>query len=300
MTTPEPLLFTGAGPTRLAGDAFGDPRNPHILLLHGAGQTRHSWSATAASLAAEGWYAIALDHRGHGESEWAPDHDYSMSCFVEDVRRVVQSLECAPAVVGASLGGMAALIAEGESADELFASLVLVDIAPKIEMDGAARILGFMSEHMQGFETVESAADAIASFRPDRPRPTDLQGLRKNLRRGEDGRYYWHWDPELLAGSQSLVGRRDPNRLLRAARSLSIPTLLVRGRHSDVLSDDGVREFRAAVPHARYVDVSDAGHMVVGDRNDAFRAAVVAFLGEHHRSEIAKGGGPADGARQVD
>lgn len=287
MTLPEQLRFSGAGPTRLAGDAFGDSRNPPILLLHGAGQTRHSWSATAAALAAEGWYAIALDHRGHGESEWAPDHDYSIGSFAEDVRRVVQSLNSAPAVVGASLGGMAALIAEGESDEDLFASLVLVDIAPKIEMDGAARILGFMSEHMQGFETVELAADAIACFRPDRPRPTDLQGLQKNLRRGEGGRYYWHWDPELLVGSQSLISRRDPQRLLRAARRLSVPTLLVRGRHSDVLSDDGVREFRAAVPHALYVDVSNAGHMVVGDRNDAFRAAVVAFLGDHHRSRVA-------------
>lgn len=272
------LHFEGARGTRLAADGFGDPRDPPVLLLHGAGQTRHSWATSAETLAAEGWYAVALDHRGHGESDWAHDGDYSIGSFVEDVRFVARSFDRTPSVVGASLGGMAALIAQGESAAEVFSALVLVDIAPRIEMDGAARILGFMSEHMQGFDTVECAADAIAAFRPDRPRPTDLLGLRKNLRRGEDGRYYWHWDPELLVGSQSLVSRRDPERLLGAARELSVRTLLVRGRRSDVLSEQGVREFMSAVPHAEYVDVSEASHMVVGDRNDTFLEAVGSFL----------------------
>jgi pimeloyl-ACP methyl ester carboxylesterase len=115
-------------------------------------------------------------------------------------------------------------------------------------------------------------------MRPRRPRPKDLSGLEKNLRRDSSGRYRWHWDPEFVLGTKRPDASRQPERLLAAARQLSIPTLLIRGRMSDVIRHESVAEFLEAVPHAGYVDVAGAGHMIAGDRNDVFSEAVLAFL----------------------
>jgi non-heme chloroperoxidase len=272
------VYFEGHGGVTLAGDAFGDPMSPPVILLPGGGQTRHAWGTAAERLAAQGWYALALDLRGHGDSSWASDGDYSLTAFVGDLLRVTETLRRAPVIVGASLGGITGLLAAGETAPQAFAALVLVDIAPRMESDGVERIVGFMRAHLDGFDSLEAAADAITEYLPRRPRPKDLSGLTKNLRLGEDRRYRWHWDPAFVLGSKRPSGSQQPERLLAAARRLTIPALLVRGQMSEVISEAGAREFLEAVPHARYVDVSDAGHMVAGDRNDVFAQAVIDFL----------------------
>lgn len=275
-----PVPLTGRDALRLAADAWGDPSQPPVLLLHGGGQTRFAWGGTARTLAARGWYAISMDLRGHGESAWAPDKDYSVDAFVEDVRSVVESLGRAPVLVGASLGGIASLIAEGESHPSIASALVLVDIAPKIEIGGAVRIIQFMQNKPEGFASLEEAADAVAAYLPHRRRPTDLSGLERNLRRMPDGRWRWHWDPAFLEPGHGPRPGQDTDRMRAAARKLRLPTLLVRGGLSDLLSEEGAREFLALVPHARFADVTDAGHMVAGDRNDRFTAAVIDFLAE--------------------
>jgi len=268
------------GPLRLAGDAYGDPSARPVLLLHGGGQTRHAWGGTAAALAAQGRHAVSIDLRGHGDSGWDPGADYSVDAFARDLSAVARQLESKPAVVGASLGGLAALIAQGEHAEPPASAVVLVDIAPRVDPAGVERIIGFMTGYPDGFATLEEAADAVAGYVPHRPRPRDLNGLRKNLRLGADGRYRWHWDPRFMHGGRRPTATQDPARLEAAARAIRVPTLLVRGRLSDVVSEDGARAFLDLVPHARYVDVSGAGHMVAGDRNDPFTAAVVEFLAE--------------------
>jgi non-heme chloroperoxidase len=273
-----PLALSGRDGLALAADAYGDPARPPVLLLHGGGQTRFAWGGTAQALAAHGWHAVSMDLRGHGESAWDPAGDYSVEAFVEDVHAVVEQLGAPPVLVGASLGGIAALIAEGESHPSLAAALVLVDIAPRIEASGAVRIIQFMAGKPEGFASLEEAADAVASYLPHRRRPSDLTGLAKNLRRTPDGRYRWHWDPRFLEPGHGPRPGQDTDRLRAAARKLVVPTLLVRGRLSDLLSREGADEFLALVPHARFADVSDAGHMVAGDRNDRFTAAVVEFL----------------------
>ncbi|HWP64504.1 MAG TPA: alpha/beta fold hydrolase [Candidatus Limnocylindria bacterium] len=261
------------------GDAYGDPAHPPVLLLHGGGQTRHAWGGTAAALAAHGWHAIALDTRGHGDSEWAPDGDYTVDTLAADLRCVVGTLGTRPALVGASLGGITALLAEGEATTPISRALVLVDVAPRVEAPGVHRIVSFMTGHPDGFASLEEAADAIAAYNRHRPRPSDVSGLRKNLRLGPDGRYRWHWDPALMSDKRP-GATQNPERQEAAARRLTVPTLLVRGRMSDLLSEAGARAFLALVPHARYADVSGAGHMVAGDRNDAFTRAVVDFLAD--------------------
>lgn len=281
---------TGAGLTVVV-ERFGVPSaRPPVLLLHGGGQTRHSWSGTAGQLAAHGYEAWTMDLRGHGDSEWASDGDYTTDAMVEDLDAVCAEIGRPPVVVGASMGGMVGLVSEGSLRPGRFQGLVLVDIATQLEAAGVERIVGFMSAAPDGFASLDEAADAIAAYRPNRPRPTNLDGLQKNLRRGEDGRWRWHWDPAFLSG-KSRDGRTDVDTLGQAARSLTVPTLLVRGRMSDMLSLEGVATFREQCPHAQFVDIADAGHMVVGDRNDAFTAAVVDFVDQlaedEHDEEIA-------------
>ena len=269
-------------------ERFGRPsERPPVLLMHGGGQTRHSWSGTAGQLAARGHEAWTMDLRGHGDSDWATDGDYTTNAMVDDLDAVCAEIGRPPVLVGASMGGMVGLVSEGSLRPGRLRALVLVDIATQLEAAGVERIVGFMSAAPDGFATLEEAADAIASYRPNRPRPSNLEGLRKNLRRGEDGRWRWHWDPAFLSG-KSRDGRSDVDTLGDAARNLTVPTLLVRGRMSDMLSLQGVTTFREQCPHAHFVDIAEAGHMVVGDRNDAFTTAVIDFvdqLGEDDRDE---------------
>ncbi len=278
------IEFTGRDGNILVGDVAGDEGAPPVVLLHGGGQTRHSWGTTLSVLSARNWRAYSFDLRGHGDSAWAVDGDYTLDAFAGDVRAIARELPQRPALVGASLGGLAALAAIGEQPDDDVATaLVLVDVAPRTEAAGRDRIGAFMMEHMaDGFASLDEVADAIQRYNPHRPRPSDLSGLQKNLRE-RNGRWFWHWDPAFLTGKlggedETRSTIVDPHRLEKAARGVRVPTLLVRGRVSDLLSEEGARELLEVVPHAQLVDVGGAGHMVAGDRNDLFNDAVVTFL----------------------
>ena len=280
MTT---VTFDGHGGLRLVADRRG--RGAPVLLLHGGGQTRHAWSGTAAALAQAGFESVSVDLRGHGDSGWAPDRDYRVGAFVGDLAAAIGQFDVPPIGIGASMGGLVLLHGAASLPPGSLRALVLVDIAPKMEPEGVSRIVGFMTAYPDGFATVEDAADAVAAYMPHRPRPQDLSGLRKNLREREDGRWVWHWDPAML-GEKNMAGERDARGLEDAARALDLPTLLVRGTRSDLLSEDGVRHFQSLVPHSEFVDVSGAGHMIVGDRNDAFTSAILGFLGRFRPSTL--------------
>jgi pimeloyl-ACP methyl ester carboxylesterase len=269
------LRLPGAGLT-IAADAAGPEDGPLIMLMHGGGQTRHSWGGALRALAASGHYAVSLDLRGHGDSDWAPDGAYSVADFAADAVSVARFLGRPPVLVGASLGGLASLLIAGEAMTEI-RGLILVDVAPKIEVEGASRIGEFMRANPEGFATVEEAADAVAAYIPHRPRPKDVSGLKKNLRLREDGRWRWHWDPNFLQ-DRSLDPARGEERLRDAARALTTPTLLIRGGRSEVVSEEGARDFLQLAPHAEFVDVAGADHMVAGDKNDVFNAAVLDFI----------------------
>lgn len=273
MTT---LRFSASDGVTLVASAFGAPDGLPVLFLHGGGQTRHAWSATARAVAQRGAYALSLDLRGHGESGWAPDGRYEADTLVADVEKVLRGFARPAALVGASLGGMLALLAAAHDAEPVRA-LALVDIALRSEEKGVERILRFMAGGSAGFATVDEAADAVAAYLPHRDRPDSVDGLKKNLRLGADGRYYWHWDPAMLSHSNIGAVRRS-GRLMEAARALTMPVLLVRGGASDVVTEEIAREFVTAVPHAACVDVGGARHMVAGDANDAFTAAIVDFV----------------------
>lgn len=273
--------FRTADGLTLAGDGYGDAARAPVLLMHGGGQTRHAWVATAQALARHGWYAVCVDLRGHGDSAWSPDGDYSIEVFARDFVALARAFDRPPVLVGASLSGLAALIAQGEAEAALFAALVLVDVTPRLDPQGTQHIIDFMRARMEeGFGSLEEAADTIAAYVPHRRRPKNLDGLAKNLRRHPDGRWRWHWDPQFMAGKKPPDVHSQHTRLFTAARRLRLPTLLVRGRMSDLVTVEAAREFLELVPHARFADVSGAGHMVAGDKNDAFTEAVTDFLAE--------------------
>jgi pimeloyl-ACP methyl ester carboxylesterase len=275
---PARLTYTSPDGLTLVADAWGEPTDRAVLLMHGGGQTRHAWGGTAQALAGQGWHAVSVDLRGHGDSDWSPDADYSIEAFARDITGIARSFADPPVLVGASLSGLAGLLAQGQAEAALFAALVLVDVTPRLDAQGARHILDFMGARLdEGFATLEDAADTIAAYVPHRTRPKDLSGLAKNLRLHPDGRYRWHWDPRFVTGKRPVVEQRE-ERLFACARALRIPTLLVRGRLSDLVTPEAAAEFLALVPQARFADVSGAGHMVAGDRNDAFTAAVAEFL----------------------
>ncbi len=275
--TPDPMHFwNGAGGVTIAGDCWGDANGPLVLLQHGGGQTRHAWKGAGEQLGAAGYYAVAFDARGHGDSAWAPDGDYGQDVMVRDLAQVVAALGNQRAVlVGASMGGGTSLVAAGEGHVDATA-LVLVDTAPRIEPEGIGKIQAFMHQRPEGFDSLDEIADAIASYQPHRKRPKNLAGLAKNVRVGENGKYHWHWDPRFRPTRHDMAKRQD--RLEACAGKLRLPTLLVRGALSDVLSEEGAQEFCELCPHAEYVNVTRASHMVAGDRNDIFGNAVIEFL----------------------
>jgi pimeloyl-ACP methyl ester carboxylesterase len=308
-----PVGFVSEG-IRIAGDRWDPPSGGSrgvVLLLHGGGQTRHSWRRTGERLALLGWSAVAVDARGHGETDWDPDQDYSHHAMVDDLNAIVAQLGEPPVLVGASMGGNTALLAQGRN-PALGRALVLVDITPKMEPAGIRHIFEFMTAAPDGFVSLEDAADAIAAYNPNRPRPANLSGLKKNLR-FRDGRWHWHWDPafmkirdearrELGDDTPPDLGPARPDMfrdaatmtadelaaeaertiqadLLRsAARAIRVPVLLVRGKQSDIVSEEGAAELLELVPHAEYVDVTGAGHMVAGDDNDVFAGRLGDFL----------------------
>ncbi|MCA0230085.1 MAG: alpha/beta hydrolase [Bacteroidetes bacterium] len=282
-----PLRFETEPHFFLSAEGWGNPTHPPLILLHGGGQTRHSWGDTAQKLSNQGWYAITYDARGHGESDWSATGNYLVDGLVADLKAIIHQLGTKPALVGASMGGLTAMVLDGESDESLASAIVLVDIAPKAEQKGIERIFAFMSSHLEsGFGSLEEAAAAVSAYLPQRSKNYDPSRLEKNLRFRE-GRYYWHWDPQMLKVWKNATPDQQiayEERLYQAAQQLKAPTLIVRGGMSDVVSERVMAEFLDAVPHVRSTTVSGAGHMVAGDSNHAFTNAVITFLEEVYPS----------------
>nr|WP_096370011.1 alpha/beta hydrolase [Mycobacterium ulcerans] len=277
---PRTVEFSGTEGITLVADEWNRDTaasgRPTILMLHGGGQNRFSWKNTGQILADTGLHVIALDTRGHGDSDRAPDADYAIETLTSDILHVLDAIGRPVVLIGASMGGLTGILVADSAGPDRVTGLVLVDVVPKYEKDGSARIRDFMFTNLHGFATLEEAADAVATYLPHRTKQRSPEGLKKNLRL-RDGRWYWHWDPAMMTAPGDDPELRTEN-FERAAMNLTIPILLIRGKLSDVVSSEGVQDFLDKVPHAEFVELSNAGHTAAGDDNDAFTEVVVDFV----------------------
>ena len=282
----------GADGLKLVADEWGDPSGPPVLMWHGAGQNRYAWKSSAEVLAERGWFVTTLDARGHGDSDWSPDQKYDSEDIGRDITAVLNTFDSPPAVVGASMGGMGSLAAQRSSESQLYTAVVLVDITPHFDMDGARKIIEFMSGHPEGFATLNEAADAISAYNPHRSRPSNPAGLSRVLHQRPDGRWKWRGDPAYVTskpgfqtGDHSTLRvhmKRVSEIMTQGMLATDVPILLVRGGQSELVTAEAVKSFLDLVPEAEFVDVAGTGHMVAGDDNDAFTEAVAEFLTRHH------------------
>jgi len=219
--------------------AFGHDSSPRVIFAHGGGQTRYAWKGAARSLGQQGFNAIALDLRGHGDSDWAEDGDYTLEAFGRDLVAIADQLGVGrgkPHIVGASLGGLGAIVGAGLIKPGAFASVTLVDITPNMEAAGVAKVVGFMAEHSsEGFATLEDAADVIAQYMP-------------HLKQGADKRWRWHWDPAFIQGVMKRSAVDKASDLEHAVRNIDVPIHLVRGRMSELVSEDSVKALTRSKP----------------------------------------------------
>ena len=279
-STPQTVEFSGVDGITLVADEWNRGADvaghPTILMLHGGGQNRFSWKNTGQILADEGFHVIAMDARGHGDSDRAPGADYAVETLTADVMHILAAIGRPVMIIGASMGGLTGILAADRAGPDRVSQLVLVDVVPRFEKGGSARIREFMMGNLDGFDTLEQAADAVAAYLPYRTKPRSPEGLKKNLRL-RDGRWYWHWDPAFMTKPGDDPELRT-EKFEHAATSLTIPVLLIRGKLSDVVSREGVQHFLTTVPNAEFVELPDAGHTAAGDDNDAFTEVVVNFV----------------------
>jgi pimeloyl-ACP methyl ester carboxylesterase len=292
--TVENMVFRGRG-VDIAADRWTSTQTSDtgrtVLLLHGGGQTRHAWRRTCEQLALAGWSAIAPDIRGHGDSSWAADGAYDMDDFVADLQAIVRAIGVRPVIVGASIGGLTALIAQGGD-PSLASGLVLVDVVPRVDPQGSAAVTSFMRDGIKGFDSLDEAVAAVATYNPRRRSKAHPERIRKNLRQ-RNGRWYWHWDPRVLDGhdrdSTDSPGMPDKEahnqaRALAAAGTVTVPVLVVRGEQSNVVTSQGVQELLDLVPGSQSIEIEGAGHMVAGDDNAVFAFGLMDFLENHFPS----------------
>lgn len=274
----EPRLFeiaAGDGIT-LRGDLYGGEDGPTAILLHGGGQSRSAWRGAARRLAEAGYRAVAMDLRGHGDSDWSPAANYSFDDYSDDLARTIAAMGAPAVLVGASLGGHVSLVTAARHPDQVRA-LTLADVTPWIdEGETGSSIREAMRRMGEGVASLEEAAQLIAELRGGKPR-RDVSGLRHHLQQRDDGRWYWRWDPAYLT-EENLRHGGEGGLFVREARRLRCPVLVMRAELSTVTSAEQVELFRGAVPWLKDVVIPGAGHMLTGDVNDIYAAHVLAFL----------------------
>ncbi|NMG41676.1 alpha/beta fold hydrolase [Chelativorans sp. ZYF759] len=273
-TTPEGL--------RLATDIAGDPWRPRVIFVHGGGQSRRSWRSALQRMAAAGFSVVSLDLRGHGESDWAEDGDYSLEAHTRDLTAIVRAMPSRPSIVGASLGGRVALQTAAALGAESIRSLVLVDSTPRMNAAGLERVSNFLRASMVGFDSIEEATRTLETY-AEREIGHNYFRLSHSIRTGADGRIYWRWDPK-AALDRYLSPDAIEERLSAAAASLTMPTLLVRGTLSDLVTDDCVADFRHTLPTTEVFDIVGGGHLMKTQRLEVFCDATIDFLKRHEEA----------------
>lgn len=246
-----------------------------LVLLHGLGHHAHIWDRFAAAMASD-YRVLALDQRGHGESQWAPPDQYRPDHLATDVAAFVVALGLSRFVwLGHSLGGRAAYTYAAKRPSAL-ERLVIVDITPGTPATARERIFSAI----QSTDTFDSPSEAlvhIVALTPNADSEWTRDRVMHNLMRTSDGKWTFRFD-RALRETPSLISPPDPEAGWRSVADISVPTLLVRGEESDVVTSESRDRMVAAIPGCRLIEVPGAGHNVVGERPQAFLDAVRTFL----------------------
>ena len=257
---------------------WGTAGRPPVVFLHGGGLNAHTWDIVCAALRRER-HCVALDQRGHGESEWSPEMDYTTESQVGDLDAFVDKLGLGRFVlVGMSLGGANALAWAGQHSRRL-AGLVLVDVGPETRAAGVQKIQAFTAEATP-LDSVEQYVERAMTFNPRRNRELLRRSLLHNLRRMPDGRWMWKYDQRHRGKVDPAARDRRRDLLWSAVEGVECPTLVVRGAQSDVFHDEDAERLAARLRHGRWTRVEGAGHTVQGDNPVGLLAVLRPFLDE--------------------
>lgn len=255
---------------------WGNAEKPPLVLLHGVGQTCHTWDLFAAAMAPH-FHVMAFDQRGHGDTDWAPDQDYSRQTMVGDVLAFTRALGLDRFfLTGMSMGGMNSLSFTANHPERVEA-LVVVDIGPRVEAKGVQHIRDFMATYRE-FDTLDKAAEVIHRFNPRR----SLEVIRKftvvyNLKQLPSGKWTWKYDPYFSDGHRRIDVKQFQQELTAEVTKIHCPALVVKGGDSDVFSLEGAQDLQDAIPGSEFAVIPGAGHSVMGDNPQGFEAAVREF-----------------------
>jgi len=254
---------------------WGTEGKPPFVLLHGGAQTAHSWDDFAPGVRND-YHVYALDQRGHGDSDWAPDGDYSRHTQCEDIAAWVANLKLPSFILaGLSMGGINAITYTARYPEQVRA-LIIIDVGPEIETRGRENIQNFT--RIDELDSFEAFIERAHRFNPRRSLENLRQRLSHNLKQLPSGKWTWKFDQQrLTAGIRSGI---DPEGLWEDVRKIRCPTLIVRGGESDILSPAAAERLQAAIPNSRLTIVPSAGHSVMGDNPEGFAAVVQEFLGK--------------------
>jgi esterase len=250
------------------------PGAPDLALLHGFTGHARSWDAFAEAMS-DRYRVLALDQRGHGETDWAPSDAYGVADMADDLAAFVRALGLKGfTLLGLSMGGMVAMEYAGRKPAEL-ARLVIVDIGPEIIASGSARI----REGVQASDVFDSREAAFAAARAVNSVPPEAHHRHRidnSLMRTEDGRWTYRYDRALRSGNT--LRPRDAEGAWRSCAQIAVPTLLMRGENSDILAPEVAKRMMEVVPQASFVEIKGAGHPIPLDTPDAFLAEARVFL----------------------
>jgi pimeloyl-ACP methyl ester carboxylesterase len=248
-----------------------------IVFLHGGGLTAHTWDCVVAMLR-ERFRCVALDQRGHGDSEWSPVIDYRIASHVGDIEGFIDAMQLErPILVGQSMGGLNSIAYAIRHSDKMRA-MVIVDVAPEISAPGADRIRDFAST--PELDSPDAFLERAVKFNPIRNPAVLRRSLHYNLRETPAGKWTFKHDQRRRTDDAMKSFTEDRVRLASEVSKIKCPTLIVRGALSDVLTDASAEKFARSLPNGRWVRIEKSGHNVQGDNPRALLDAMATFFGE--------------------
>jgi pimeloyl-ACP methyl ester carboxylesterase len=255
---------------------WGNPSAPTIVLLHGGHQSAHSWDLVSLHLAKD-HHVLALDQRGHGDSEWSRDVDYSNHTMALDALAFMDALGLEkPILMGHSMGGRNSLLLTKQAPGRTKA-LVIVDVGPEVSDRGRAAIAGFVQEN-QEFENLEHFVENVRKYDPYRPLEHIERTVKYNMFKRADGKFISKCDSNPRRLGIVRGGGPLDNITLDDARAFHQPVLVIRGERSNILAEDAAERFRDALPQGKLVTVPNCGHNVHGHNTLGFIDALRPFL----------------------